>query len=217
MTAMTTDIQPGDVVDIVEHRRAPELYPTAFYTIQASSGWVVQSTKRVFVADGESLRLVRMDDCGEHKFEWVHPDYARLVTKGRGQFEYGVDIPFSKLQLAQQRYQVFKDRVDRAMLQVVADGYQGYPNAATFLAALYLRQEPKFHAQLGYLRRKDGTVNPKKVQKAFHDLRLKVDEWAYACPVDVPDEFARHSLSLLVGLRVDWAVVANDFAEAAHA
>lgn len=213
-------IRPGDRVSIREHRRAPELYPRDYYTVPASTGWVVTDTQDSRKASGapfyflsSAAHLVRLRPDGEHETEFAEPEYLVLEAAGRGQFEFGVDIPFSKLQLAQQRYAEFVQKAREALEELVANGYQGYPNAATFLAALYLRNEHRWMEQeRPRLTRKDGTLNPARVQKAFRDLHLKVDSWAYDLPIDVPPEFERHSFAnLKTCLRVRWDVVANDF------
>lgn len=77
---------------------------------------------------------------------------------------------------------------------------------------LYLNQEPRAHQSLKGFVRKDGSLNPNRVRKLFSDMRLRVDDWAYACPIEVPVEFAHRSNPVAHLQQVNWPEVAADFA-----
>jgi len=82
--------------------------------------------------------------------------------------------------------------------------FQEYRNYPTFLAALYLRQDYKHVEAVRTMRRKDGTVNPVRLEKYFAaapDLRIEESEMYQG---DFP---AR----TIYRQSVDWAEVANDF------
>lgn len=112
------------------------------------------------------------------------------------------------------------DQIDTAITEWYAlrfdDSYQGFCNPATYLAHLYLNNESTFHRMLPSLWRKDGTINPEKVKKAFKTLKLKIDEWAYECrftaPIFQKEKFELFSKRVALRLgQVDWNEVAAQF------
>lgn len=131
---------------------------------------------------------------------------VELIKKGNGTFEVGVTQPFSWQELRDQRLAVFE-----AKLWNVDTTHQGFSNAATFLVHLYLNQDARILAQVHTLRRKDGTINPVRLKKLFFKCRLKVDDWAFEPPLEVPDEFKHWAHRWRQ--RVNWHEVADNFKE----
>lgn len=106
-----------------------------------------------------------------------------------------------------------KERYDQFVSKALAHdtSHQGFTNPATYLAYLYLNNDKDFSTWVKRNVRKNGTVNPSKVEKYF-GARHKVDSWAFECPIGVPAEFNR---CVIQGLRakmsVKWGEVANMF------
>lgn len=131
----------------------------------------------------------------------------RLVQRGEGRVELGVTHPWTQTELQEQRWVVFVD-----LARGVSLTHEGFSNAATYLAWLYLNQEPRAHQSLKGFVRKDGSLNPNRVRKLFSDMRLRVDDWAYACPIEVPVEFAHRPNPVAHLQQVNWPEVAAEFA-----
>lgn len=52
------------------------------------------------------------------------------------------------------------------------------------------------------------------MQKLFHERRLKVDDWCYECPIDVPGEFKHYRVpGLDAELAVNWQEIADFIAD----
>lgn len=205
--------EPGDKVSILEHRRAPELYPDRVYAEPASEGWVVAGHAPLSRPWQNKWMLERIDpDNGEATRTFINGGYMALVEKGPGSFIPGVSRPYSEREIKAQRFVAFLARLDAAT-QPDKLKHQGYSNAATFLAVTYLRNDPRFAEQMvPQLRRKDGSLNPERVRKAFSTLGLRVDKWAYESPIDVSGEFAMYNLGRpMWRLNVNWPEVAEDF------
>lgn len=129
-----------------------------------------------------------------------------LVRKGRGVAIPGEDYELTEGEKKELRWRAFEQK-----LLGIDWSYNGYSNAATYLAALYLRNERAWHdTKLPSLRRKDGSLNPNRVEKAFTDLGLKVDDWAFGFPIDIPTEFANYALGRYRP-KVNWQEVADEF------
>lgn len=154
------------------------------------------------------LRVLSRD--GQSAWQDSEPfDRLELVERGPGHFVLGQTHPFTPDELRHQRWQAFVQKLEHLDLS-----HQGFCNPATFLAWLYLNQEPAAHAALrGYVR-KNGTINPNRVEKLFRQLKLTVDPWAFECPLDMPAEFSKHLNPAARRQRVDWQEVAGTFASA---
>lgn len=127
-----------------------------------------------------------------------------IVKNGHGAPIEGVDYQLTEHEYWKRRWNAFTESLPF--------GYNGWRNVASYLAHLYLNNESKFHNMLPQLRRKDGTINPDKVAKAFKQLKLEIDAWAYECPKDCPKEFQSCIDSYLRKFnQVDWAAVAHEF------
>ena len=205
--------EPGDKVSILEHRRAPALYPNCVYTEPASEGWVVAGHAPLSRPWQNKWMLERIDpNNGEATRNFIDGGYMALVEKGPGSFIPGVSRPYSEREIKAQRFDAFLERLDAAT-QPDKLKHQGYSNAATFLAVTYLRNDHRFAEQMvPQLRRKDGSLNPERVRKAFSTLGLRVDGWATESPIDVPGEFAHYNHGApMWRLNVNWPEVAEDF------
>lgn len=129
-----------------------------------------------------------------------------LVQKGPGRFELGVTHPYAPWELKMERY-------GHVLQRFMSHDWthQGFSNAATFLAWLYLSQEEGLVDRLRAMRRVDGTVNENKVAKLFYTARLTIDPWAYEIPFHVPAEFSGWVSRFKPC--VDWREVADQFSE----
>jgi hypothetical protein len=129
-----------------------------------------------------------------------------LLAKGPGYFELGNTHPFSERELRDQRGADFVARVESLNLE-----HEGFSNAATFLAWVYLNQQPSARRQLSPLVIKDGTLNPSRVEKLFNSMHLAIDPWALECPMDLPSEFSHYLNPIANKQRPNWNEVAQQF------
>jgi hypothetical protein len=151
------------------------------------------------------LRIFSKD--GDSAYTDKHPlNDVDLVTVGPGRFALGITHPYSPSELREQRFQAVVDRWLKHDHR-----HQGFSNAATYLAWLYLNQEPRWHEQVRLKRRRDGTINPTWARKAFRELGLVVDEWALAPQIEVPTEFKSWLQVRTFRPQVDWDEVAAQF------
>lgn len=107
--------------------------------------------------------------------------------------------PLSNQELYQKRREVFNHQVS-----LLDQSFEGFANAATYLAWLYLNNEPRFHNWLQGNRRKDGSVNPNKVQKEFLRMGIEIDDWA-SQPIISTEEFKAPPP------KINWREVAENF------
>ncbi|MCC5612179.1 hypothetical protein LC612_36995, partial [Nostoc sp. CHAB 5834] len=84
--------------------------------------------------------------------------------------------------------------------------YEGYTNAPTYLAALYLRADGRHNQAVRSMTRKDGSINPNRVRKYFYGAKLQIDDWAWFTPGVVERNEFRNE--------VNWAEIAKEFAQA---
>lgn len=141
--------------------------------------------------------------CLDRFHSYGHKEFV-IVKNGHGEPVEGVDY-----QLTEHEY--WKIRWAKFVATLTFE-YEGWRNSATYLAYLYLNNEGKFHNMLPKLRRKDGTINPSKVEKAFKELKLEIDDWAYECPKGCPKEFQLHIDSYLRKFnQINWQEVADQF------
>lgn len=207
------DFQPGDTVAIVEHRRAPELYPSDFYTVHASEGWVILEIGDAWMRDSATLwlRKCAVGDF-EARSEFVHAQYARLTTKGPGRYIDGVSLPYSQSELDLQEFEALKIKA----LQAIEDRgtHEGWSNPATWAVALSLKNDSACARAAYALRRKDETRNVQRLRRVFWDhFRKKevVEPWMLEPPIDIPDKFARRAMPEVARrLAVNWAEIELD-------
>ncbi|WCD44228.1 hypothetical protein Lumi_089 [Xylophilus phage Lumi] len=133
-------------------------------------------------------------------------EQIELVAQGPGRFVLGETHPYAEIELKTQRYNVLLDRFFK-----IDQTHQGFTNAATFLAWLYLSQDSAWHAVWPRMWRADGTINSDKIKAWFQRQGMKVDDWAFEPPLDVPEEFQHHSYTHLMRPKVMWNEVAAMF------
>lgn len=207
-------LQPGDVVRVTRYMvdRLSALGPMHDESVEGREAVVISLNQKCEPYLGPRSVSLRLLENNQNSPHWISFDRypaddwsAELVRRGRGFVTAGVDYQLSPNEAQDLRFEELKRR-----LHSIDWSYQGYSNAPTFLAALYLRNHAPFMASLASLRRRDGTINPNKVERAFRDARLSVDPWAYCFPIDIPDEFKHHSLGRYQP-QVKWSEVAADF------
>lgn len=116
-----------------------------------------------------------------------------LVDLGDGHVIAGRDYELNQLELARARF---------AQMDLT---YQDYTNAATFLAALYLRADAVHHRAVLGMVKANGRINPTRLANYFAKSGLRIDDWAhYAEGMPQREEFR---------LTVNWAEVAQEFEE----
>lgn len=207
--------QLGDVYRITRYMIG-RLYPNPSHdkTIEGQEAIVI-AKRGCDVWPHKEQVVLRVLSSGErisHDWHEHHHQAFELVRKGDGIVVPGVTYPFTEDELRDQRWQAFLARVEAKDVS-----HQGFSNAATYLAWLYLNNESGFvRYDLPSLRRKDGTVNPNKVRTSFERRGLVVDSWARECPIDIPREFAGRVIHGLAGrMAVKWQEVADAFASTA--
>lgn len=208
-------IEVGDIV-LIECYMVGQLVaggPWRDKTVEGKEAIVLHVVKgEPWQMPGITLRVLGLPDdapmCRNLYFDPLDTNIldVSLVRKGCGTASPGRDYPL----LAYERKELRFERLKRRLL-AIDWSYEGYCNAPTYLAALYLRNCAAFVDSLARLRRKDGTINPVKVQKAFRQHKLEIDPWAYEFPFDIPVEFQNYALDQYRP-KVDWSEVARDFA-----
>jgi hypothetical protein len=88
--------------------------------------------------------------------------------------------------------------------------YEGFVNAATFLAWFYIKNDQKCLNAVTSQRRKNGTINPEKIRKMFYQYKLKVDDWAFEHPIKPPEGY-NHVLVDRWKPKVNWLEIAGNF------
>lgn len=207
---MDDTIEPGDAVRIKEYVTAPMLYPNDFYTVPAVKNCVVESLQKNtgWPYPESTARCEWLDESGAQAItRSVELRHLELVRKGPGYFVQGVSRPYSQRELSEQRLKAWRAKVDAAPIPE----HQGFRNAATFLAWRYLMDTPAFCQNVPGLRRQDGTINPNKIEKEFRRLRLRVDVWAFDCPIDEPPEYKHCWRPGTERLEVRWQDIADYF------
>lgn len=207
------DFQPGDTIAIVEHRRAPVLYPNSFYTVRASEGWVVHHIGGLLDEGGKNLWCRKIEPGNsDYTTEFVHRDYARLIAKGPGRYIEGVSLPYSQRELDLQEFEALKAKALQVLQQ--RGTHEGWSNPATWVVALSLKNDSACARAAYALRRRDGTRNPLRLRKVFWDhFRKKevIEPWMLEPPIDIPDKFARWAMpEVTCCLAVNWAEIELD-------
>lgn len=230
MSRDNNDIQPGDVVLVHTHEKAARLYPDRKWTVPREGGWVVTgmstfgeqphdpkwpSPRDCFVLEKPP---VPDDGWQSNRMEFAHREHLSIERKGTGVFIRGVDLPFTKAELQAQELKEFKGRAAWAIVE--RGTHEGWANPATWHVHFQLTNCQSFMqgGMLYSLCRKDGTINPNRLIKAWRDLkRMKmvqpVEDWMYALPLEIPAKFARHSFKDIqdAHLRVDWFEITAEF------
>lgn len=117
-------------------------------------------------------------------YHLTHENGLTLIEKGDGKPPIpGITYPFLPfhelwIRIGYVRYVL--DHTDTTL--------QGFSNSATYLAHLYIMNDKMALAACRVARRKDGTINPNKVLKAFKASKLHVDDWAMELPDCIPED-----------------------------
>lgn len=208
---MNHQFVPGDIVKI-------DTYLVGRLWIHEQPSHHTGKNALVIEVQGDDVGLRLLDGSWEYLIISVAPslrppNVLTLVEKSKGPPVEGVDYQLSKME---------RDRLDYLKWQeanLAADyTHEGFKNPATFLAVTYLRNDGKAHIKLRELRRKsDGGLHPKKVQKLFQALGMKVDAWAYGPKVEAPQNLywchkAPWESWLAAKTCVDWGQVATTLA-----
>lgn len=206
----TQALNPGDTVRIKDYlvtNLYGQDYPGRYCGKQGVVIKLYEQGRWPLFAD-VTLRVMA-DDLSSAVEALVPSQHLELVERGPGFFKLGQTHPFSEQELSEQRWERYVQACQAAELT-----HEGFANPATFLAWMYLNQEPSAHHRLCQFVRKDGRINPNKVQKLFSDSKLDVDAWAYEFPVPVPAEFAakRWGHPIAERLQVNWQEVADTIA-----
>ncbi|UUZ75473.1 hypothetical protein LP414_27545 [Polaromonas sp. P1(28)-13] len=166
-----TIFEPGDTVLIKPHTTGPLLYPDIRYPHPgAGLEYVIerQETARWIYDTDRKCHLRRLKEDGlDIDDQRVHPGHLELVKKGPGAYTPGVSVPFSQRELSDQRTAAFRQK----FLDTPVPTHEGFVNAATYLAWLYLNNDSGFMGTVASLRRMDGTINPNKIEKEFKYLQ----------------------------------------------
>jgi hypothetical protein len=212
MNKNSVDFAVGDTVAIAEHRRAPTLYPTSYYTVEASGGWVIESIERDGYIGAHKAWMYKFVD-GEFEYRYDFADFAYLTLekKGDGTFIPGVHLPLSPRLILRGRIEKVRDR----FVNTPVPKHEGFCNAATWMAHMLLAQESCTRGHVEQMRRKDGTVNPDKIKKLFSDLRLKLEGWVTEPHIEIPEDLRGVVLPGRESrLGVNWQELAHEFADA---
>lgn len=182
-------------------------------------GYIVEFARDYHWRDISNRAVVRLYFDKDHATsEFAHAynttiDLALLevIEDSVGEVVVGKTCPYARSELRQLYIEQQLKEVERFDFSA-----QGYRNMATHLAALYLNQDSRFHEQLKRLKRVDGTVHPKKIQKAFQQLGVKVDEQAFEVPLKfatVDKDYYREIHAAIARQQaIDWNEVAEDVA-----
>lgn len=207
------NFQPGDTIAIVEHRRAPVLYPDHFYTVEASEGWVIHHIGGVLSSYRKNLWCRKLEaGKADYLTEFTHPDYARLIAKGPGRYIEGVSLPYCQRELDDQEFDALRAKIHKALDE--RGGHEGWSNPATWATALAIKNDGPTARAVFALRRKDGTRNLQRMRKVAWQYLAKqevTDPWMFKPPIDVPGKFARWAMpDVAARLAVNWAEIELD-------
>ena len=206
------DFAVGDTVRIIEHKTAPCLYPDRVYTVEASGGWVIDQINlgRAWPYGGWRANLSKFVE-GDYDYKWqnVSSQQMELVKKGDGTFIPGVTLPPTPKLIWDARVAELQKRWEDSPTPT----HEGFCNAATWQTVLWLNQDPRTERRIPGMRRKDGTVNPSKMEKLFRELKLQLEDWVRLPHIEIPEDMKRvylHNWQKRLG--VNWEEVAGEFA-----
>ncbi len=131
-----------------------------------------------------------------HNHCTVRATGVEVLAGGDGTVVPGRDYRMTLLEQALERYA----KTDLS--------FQGYSNAPTHLAALYLRADGKHQPAVLRMVRADGRINPSRLETYFNRSKLTIDDWAR-----YPDGFPQR---LEFYQQVNWTEVAQEFEELAR-
>lgn len=194
-------MQIGDLVRIVSYKIG-RLYPNPIDDPE-----VVGQLALVVRTDAECKRyFLRLVDKPRTAYTEIYDVYTHLELIERGKsIVPGIDYPMTDSEWNDVILEDLAWKYDRLNFR-----HQGFSNYPTFLAHLYLNNESSFVNNVQHLWRKDGTINPDKIQKEFNRLKLKIEPEAFYIPMDFPSTHAY--LESRWAPRVNWKEVADCFA-----
>lgn len=156
----------------------------------------------------DEAQVVYMPEHGKECYTWVDIELLELVEVGKGRPPLiGIDTPLPE-------YYVEHTPVEDWLYRFrnFNQTYEGFTNAATYLADLSLRNDRIAMCSLPHLRRKDGSINPSKIAKLFSQRKLSVDEWALELPIDPLEGWVNSWLTRFKP-KINWVEVAHNFKE----
>lgn len=142
------------------------------------------------------LRLVKPENEREPSRNYLvsKREHVQVLTVGDGTLLPGADYELCR-----------KEKLDAAFAEHDST-FEGYSNMPTFVAALYLRQDPKHQREVFRMVRQNGSINADRLRTYFYR------HVEYANMQDVawwPDGFPEWSEYRFV---VNWQEIADDFA-----
>lgn len=215
------EIEVGDRVR-VEQYLTGRLYPNPHpdHKVIGQIGIVVKKARQIrSYGDGPVMLYVRLPNTHSPSEAVIrtfsasesHYELVSLVSKGNGQARPGIEYQLSESELRQDRWLSYLKKLD---LEHRDFSHQGWSNAATWMANQYLTNEPGAMRQIPAMIRKDGTINPNKIEKLFKSTRLKLDSWVFEPPIEPPSEFAGWRIPGLASrTAVNWQEIADDLAQ----
>lgn len=210
MNTTETQLKPGDKVKISPYKVQSMRYQGQLENAWASNmeGWIVSLKKsRTWMASDDSALIVVMptDDYSREMYITESLDVVQLLEAGKNRLPLiGIDTPLPEYYARHTIYEDYEYKDRKADKR-----FQGYTNAATHLAALYLANDYGAYQALHRERRADGTINPNKVEKIFKQFKLVVDAWAFEPFIPFPHNW--NGPTHVYKPRINWAEVAEDF------
>lgn len=195
----TEDLKLGDTVKVVRYIVG---LGTKYHLYTGEKGIVISCNKR-----GVGVRLFKQLKTVWFENNKQYDEKLELIKQGTGEQPVGgVDYPLSEAE---------KLEIEIAALRLKVANHDarhmGYTNPATYLAWLYLNNSAEFMlVTRKKLARKNGTLNPSRVEKEFKKLGLQIDDWAYETPIDIPEKFK--DCHFAWDKNIKWAEVAKEFA-----
>jgi hypothetical protein len=160
---------------------------------------------------GYSYKLRRLEQSLRYPFTQIDSDDSQegmeLISKGDGTCIPGVHYQLNEKELVRQRWDAFD-----AVHKTVDYRHNDWSNAASWMANMYLTQEKRHADAILQMKRKDGTVNPAKIEKYFYRSGLRLEDWVFKCKLDVPEEFGRWGFRVRTPTMPDWQEIADEFA-----
>jgi hypothetical protein len=152
----------------------------------------------------------------DNQVRWVDEHHITLERKGTGSFTPGIDLALSPNQARLGKLTAWHARARQSVID--RGTFEGWENPATWQANLLLTNDRSFvNSTLPGLRRLNGTINPKRIEKAFWCAKLHndIEPWVYQPVCEVPAEYdRRHIPGLSMLTAINWASIALDMKEA---
>ncbi|MBC8737226.1 hypothetical protein F6X40_10445 [Paraburkholderia sp. UCT31] len=114
-----------------------------------------------------------------------------VLTVGDGTVMPRRDYVLSKREIYDARFAKMDHRIE------------GWTNAATFIAHLYLRNSHIHYEAMRAFRRAGGSINPARIKSYFYRNAIQIDDWA-----KFPEGFPRYDH---YRYQIDWNSIAGEF------